>query len=562
MVPLIAMMPRHERHAAGTIARTTVTWDTTARQTHAMHELLMAHGSVRSERDGWMDDNTRGLSLAASADWDEAAEAFAASADVLARRAPDVSSHDALALILGNLAQACFRAGRTDDALLHAQRACALRVAIAGEDAMPVARERMDLAVMLGATGRLDEAQALMQRAIAAVERHVGDEDARLVVMLENAARLALAAGAPANAEPLLLRLHALLDAHGMSTDRADRLLAMVASVRARAGSIRPTQVAAVARATASVITDVQAETAAQEAPGLLAAVEATVASDVAVYAHAIVDERDAEWDDQPLRDAVAITDVLLRTTPSGVVAIPGPVNHDAEILAAFETVVNTPVEPIIDLVDEVPKSTVDITLDLADDFGLPIEAERASPMDLGFSIEHGIGGVDTSAPTVDTGADLMGLELDDALADSLVDVPTHRPTLDLEEAAPSRDEQKALVVHEALSPLNAPLRQPVRHAEATMSHAFGPPPAGVASSGGRAEPTPLPPPMPPTARDLTRAQDAQSAKDAISRGARTSRPALTDRQPKSDGGRGGLIGAGVGAAMAIGGAVWYFLIR
>lgn len=56
-----------------------------------MHELLMAHGSVRSERDGWMDDNTRGLSLAAAAEWDEAAEAFAAAADVLARRAPDVS---------------------------------------------------------------------------------------------------------------------------------------------------------------------------------------------------------------------------------------------------------------------------------------------------------------------------------------------------------------------------------------------------------------------------------------------------------------------------------------
>ena len=118
-----------------------------------MHELLMVHESARSERDGWMDDNTRGLSLAALAEWDEAAEAFAAAADVLARRAPDASSHDALALILGNLAQACFRAGRTDDALLHAQRACALRVALTGEDAMPVARERMDLAVMLGAWG-------------------------------------------------------------------------------------------------------------------------------------------------------------------------------------------------------------------------------------------------------------------------------------------------------------------------------------------------------------------------------------------------------------------------
>ena len=32
--------------------------------------------------------------------------------------------------------------GRIDDAMLQAQRACALRVAIAGEDGMPVARAR------------------------------------------------------------------------------------------------------------------------------------------------------------------------------------------------------------------------------------------------------------------------------------------------------------------------------------------------------------------------------------------------------------------------------------
>ena len=528
-----------------------------------MHKLLMAHGSVRSERDGWMDDNTRGLSLAASADWDEAAEAFAASADVLARRAPDVSSHDALALILGNLAQACFRAGRTDDALLHAQRACALRVAIAGEDAMPVARQRMDLAVMLGATGRLDEAQALVQRAIAAVERHVGDEDARLVVMLENAARLALAASTPANAEPLLLRLHALLDAHGMSTDRADRLLAKVAAVRAQAESTLPGRMAdadaAVAVGHVEIVTEAESGMSAEPE------IEARAATEVAVYAHAAVDEQDAyaEWDDQPLRDAVAITDVLLRTTPSGVIAIAEPVNHDAEILAAFETVVDTPVEPMIDLVDELPTPTVDIALDLADDFGLPGETDSASSSDLGFTIEHGLGGVDTTAPMLDSSTDLMGLELDDALADSLVDVPTHRQSLDLEEAAPSRVEPPEPVVHEPLSPLNAPLRQPMRHAEATMSHGFGPPPAALVSPGAHSEPIPAPAPIPPTARDLTRAQDAQDAKDAASRAGRTRRSPLTDRSSKQDGGgRGGLVGAGVGAALAVGGAVWYFLLR
>ncbi|WP_309673163.1 tetratricopeptide repeat protein [Gemmatimonas sp.] len=504
----------------------------------------MAHGSVRSERDGWMDDNTRGLSLAAAADWDEAAEAFAAAADVLARRAPDVSSHDALALILGNLAQACFRAGRTDDALLHAQRSCALRVALAGEDAMPVARERMDLAVMLGASGRLDEAQALIQRAISAVERHVGDEDARLVVMLENAARLALAAGVPANAEPLLLRLHALLDAHGMSTDRADRLLAMVAAVRSRADANRAESVHR----------------------------EASPAEEVAVYAHASIDEQaaEAEWDDQPLRDAVAITDVLLRTTPSGVIAIQEPVNHDAEILAAFETVVDTPVEPMIDLVDDVPTPAVDIALDLADEFGPPRQDDDAPSMALGFTIEHGLGAPDAPASILDASTDLLGLELDDALADSLVDVPMHRPALELDEATPSRIEEPAPTVPEPLSPLNAPLRPPVRHTEPMLTHGFGPPPAALVTPGARMEPAAAPAPMAPTARDMTRAQDAQNAADAdeasahtSQRAGRTGRTPMADRHPKETGGKStGLIGAGIGVALAAGGAVWYFLLR
>ncbi len=524
----------------------------------------MAHGSVRSERDGWMDDNTRGLSLAAAADWDEAAEAFAAAADVLARRAPDVSSHDALALILGNLAQACFRAGRTEDALLHAQRACALRVALGGEDAMPVARERMDLAVMLGACGRLDEAQALIQRAISAVERHVGDEDARLVVMLENAARLALAAGVPANAEPLLLRLHALLDAHGMSTDRADRLLAMVAAVRSRADANRAEASRTEAsRIESSRIVAIQAAEAREEA----ARVE-----EPAVYAHASIDEQAAEgeWDDQPLRDAVAITDVLLRTTPSGVIAIPEPVNHDAEILAAFETVVDTPAEPMIDLVDDLPMPAVDIALDLADDFGMPRQDDDAPSMSLGFTIEHGLGGPDVPAPVLDSSTDLMGLELDDALADSLVDVPTHRPALELEEAAPSRIEAPAPAAPEPLSALNAPLLQPVRHVEPAMAHGFGPPPAALVTPGARMEPAPAPTPMPPTARDLTRAQDAQNAADAdeanahaSQRTGRTGRTPMSDRHAKETGGKStGLIGAGIGAALAAAGAVWYFLIR
>ncbi len=539
----------------------------------------MAHGSVRSEHDGWMEDNTRGLSLAAAADWDEAAEAFAAAADVLARRAPDVSSHDALALILGNLAQACFRAGRTEDALLHAQRACALRVALAGEDAMPVARERMDLAVMLGASGRLDEAQALIQRAIAAAERHVGDEDARLVVMLENAARLALAAGAPANAEPLLLRLHALLDAHGMSTDRADRLLAMIAAVRARADANRmKAHHVESTRAEASRAEASRAEALAAEATTAADASHVVKAEvDVAVYAPAPSDDQAAvaqwavaQWDDQPLRDAVAITDILLRATPSGVIAIQEPVNHDAEVLAAFETVVDAPVEPMIDSIDDLPTPTVEIALDLADDFGLLLPVDGAPSMALDFTIQHGLGASTVPAPVLEARIDLMGLELDDALADSLIEFSTHRPALELEAALPARAEEPAPAVHEPLSPLNAPLRQPVRHVEPTMAQGFGRPPVALLVPDARSEPAPPPAPMPPTARDLTRARDArdaQDAQDAATRSGRTRRAPLraplSNRHPKSGGGeRGGLLGVGIGTALAIGGAVWYFLLR
>jgi hypothetical protein len=498
-----------------------------------MHELLMAHESARFEREGWREDNTRGLSLAALAEWDEAAAAFAAAADVLARRAPDNSSHDALALILGNLAQASFRAGRTDDALEHAQRACALRVALTGEDAMPVARQRMDLAVMLGAVGRLDEAQALLHRAIAAAERHVGDDDARLVVMLENAARLALAAGRPANAEPLLRRLHRLLTVHGMSTDRADRLLAMVAAVRARAETNR---------------TDASR-------------------AEVAVYAHASIDDQAAleEWDDQPLRDAVAVTDGLLRTTPLGVIMIQEPVHYDTDILAAFETVVDTPVGAMIDLVDERPTAAVDITLDLADDFGLPLPADTGALLALDFTVEHGLAESHLPAPMLDASTDLMGLELDDALAGALVDVPTRRPSRELAPPVPSRIEDPAPAVREPLSALNAPLRQPVRHVEPPLVHGFGPPPATLVTPGDGSEPMP---PMPRTTTPVPRApmRGPDAPEVAGVNPLSAARPVgspMPDRQRKAEGGsRVGLIVGGVAAAAAAGGAVWYFLLR
>ncbi len=186
---------------------------------------------LRATRNDWTDDNALGLAYAADGAWSDAADAFASAADVASSRS-DVAAHEALALVLNNLAQACFRMGRVDDALRHGQRACTLRAALFGEDAIAVARARADLAVMLGSAGRTKEGLGLMGRAIGGFERTAGDEDLRLSSLLENAARLALTAGEPSTAEPYLIRLHALLALHEQSTDVADRLLARVASYR------------------------------------------------------------------------------------------------------------------------------------------------------------------------------------------------------------------------------------------------------------------------------------------------------------------------------------------
>lgn len=447
----------------------------------------MTHGSGRAERHEWMDDNTRGLSLAAAAEWDEAAEAFAAAADVLARRPPDPTSHDALGLILSNLAQACFRAGRTPEALAHAQRACAIRMALAGEDSMPVSRARMDLAVMLGSLGRLDEAHALVQRAIAAVEGHVGDEDVRLVTMLENAARLALAAGAPAKAEPVLLRLHALLDVHGMPTARADHLLAVVAQLRAGA------EVAPVATHTPVAMDMVE-----------LLPVEASF----------------DEWDDEPLRDAVAMTDLLLRRTPAGVIAIPELAPRDADLVAAFERVVLTPLEPLEDLIDEPVSAPMGIVLELTDDFDMvdvPGDAASVSEHTRARAPWADVGGADAPGaemPAADAQpADAMSFEFDDAFDDAL------RPAVRHEEpSAP-----------DVIAPTPAP---PVR---ATTD---GAPSRAAVQPTGEARPSAPRPRTPPV--------------DRRSRRPRAAPPGISVAR----------IATAVAVAVAAGAVAWYFLLR
>ena len=230
--------PYHRRAAPLQHGPTQVTITTSMRPSNAMHHIPDPVRFPRDVRALWREDNTRGLDFADFADWELAAESFASAADIIATSEPmEPDAHDVLALVLGNLANACFRAGRIDDAIRHAQRACALRVALVGEDAIAVARARSDLAVMLCAAERTDQARALIDRAIAGVEQYAGEQDLRLVVLLENAARMAMSTGEPAHAEPYLTRMHALLSSHEVPTTRADVLLDRIGTLAPTADS-------------------------------------------------------------------------------------------------------------------------------------------------------------------------------------------------------------------------------------------------------------------------------------------------------------------------------------
>ncbi len=333
---------------------------------------------------GWSVENGRGVELAAHGEWSAAAEAFSAASDALADAHAEQGTHDALALVLGNLANATFRAGRTDDAIVAAQRACALRVALLGEDAIAVARCRSDLAVMLSAGGRSEEASALLSRAIAGIERSVGDEDLRLVPLLENAARVALTMAHAASAEPLLLRMHALLDAHGLPVDRAVALLERVARARSAAGDPLPTS------------------TLPAEASDTPPPAEAETGTDDDVFPMPIESpaiatltaprEPFAPVDDQPLRDAVALTDVLLRTTPRGVPIVP-----EKDVLSALPP--SSRVGSLEALRAVVPSALSDafpfepeLTDVLAQELQRDLRATLPSSS-LGFAVEYGFTG-------------------------------------------------------------------------------------------------------------------------------------------------------------------------
>ncbi|MEO7996595.1 MAG: tetratricopeptide repeat protein [Gemmatimonadaceae bacterium] len=175
----------------------------------------------------WKDTNVEGLALAKEGRWPDATRAFE---DALAQLDAEneqggvtALAHDDLrAQLLLNIGQCYFHTRDFAEARRLAERSCAIRVSLYGEDALVVARTRGDLAVILGAAGHPDEAMSLLERAVSAVERKRGDESEHLVPLLTNAARL-LERSAPDLARPYVSRLNALLFARRLA-DNASRI--------------------------------------------------------------------------------------------------------------------------------------------------------------------------------------------------------------------------------------------------------------------------------------------------------------------------------------------------
>jgi hypothetical protein len=168
----------------------------------------------------WGDANSRGVAFAAVADWRQAAAAFADAASTLSHEALHGAPTDALALVLSNLAHACARDGRAEEAIDHAHRALEVREALAGPASPLAARTRMDLAVLLASTGALGEARSLLDAALRQLETTFGTGDVRLLGVLENSARLSLMTGEVERAAADVRRLRGVMELHEVPTDR------------------------------------------------------------------------------------------------------------------------------------------------------------------------------------------------------------------------------------------------------------------------------------------------------------------------------------------------------
>jgi len=189
----------------------------------------------------WGDANTRGLAFAAIADWRQAAAAFAEAAAVLSHDVVHGAPTDALALVLSNLAHACARDGRPEEAIDHAHRALAVREALAGASSPLAARTRMDLAVLLASAGALGEARTLLDTARTQLESTFGTGDVRLLGVLENSARLSLMTGELERAATEVRRLRGVMELHEMPMDRLTALTDRLRDAGVPVGESQPT---------------------------------------------------------------------------------------------------------------------------------------------------------------------------------------------------------------------------------------------------------------------------------------------------------------------------------
>lgn len=191
--------------------------------THSASASVLTPVSNNSD---WHSANDIGMRYAAAENWHAAHTAFltAIASAPAYRDAP--ATH---AVLLGNLAQSRFHCGDTAGAVETARGALVARLISCDDGAdAPMSRSRADLAVYLAAGGQHAEARRTLAQAREGLEAQFGTHDSRLISILENEARLAIAAGDSDAAEAPLSRLQTILAASGDDASRLAPLLARI----------------------------------------------------------------------------------------------------------------------------------------------------------------------------------------------------------------------------------------------------------------------------------------------------------------------------------------------
>lgn len=319
----------------------------------------------------WQEENAVGLRMAADARWHDAADAFERAASTVDDTGERASSDRAMAraVVLANLSQACFHAGRLDDAVRLAQQSCEARVASAGEDSLTVARARADLAVVLSAAGRDAEACDAAASAVRIADAVLDADDLQLSPLLDTMARVALAGGRLAAAEPPLLRLHALLADQQQPTGDVEWMLELVAQSR-QADDLHFTMVGAT-----HVVALVDGPDEAAEAD--IAEADVAGAAEV-VDPVALIDVVDTPPLDTPLAEPHEPAFDAIDTLPVEVALIDDHIDPPVvEPIAPFDPFADTELELVdLDVATVVPQAAT---------------ASDARSSGLGFAVEYGI---------------------------------------------------------------------------------------------------------------------------------------------------------------------------